>query len=413
MHSAMGDHDEKVVDDESASLIVRGTSPLSDAQEKALALLPILPCILSLTGASIVIYRILLKTKKRTPYLRILLGMSVFGILAVASFLMQPFLLPQETSHRVWASGNDATCTFLGFMFQLSISMVLYYGSLSFYFLAVVRYDVTDQQFARRFEPWIHCITIGFPLITASVGVGLGVYAEHDLGPVCWVSDYPRGCEMDADITCLSPLIGWIFGGGIMVLTLIAIIINNSLIFRHVRTTNRRTSASTLRPQNSSRKERAVAVQGALYVTTGIFCYLPTVLLRAIEAVQPDYLGGSPEGRLYVLFVLQALFLPSQNSIITLIFIRPRYKKCRSACPRRSRLWALHYALLGDKIRLITSSTRRATISASRSHFFNETSFSASPLHDPSISARGIGPPQQNEKKDEEESTTNHDSFER
>jgi hypothetical protein len=205
-----------------------------------------------------------------------------------------------------------------------------------------------------------------FPLITATVGAAFGVYAEHDLGPVCWVSDYPRGCEADSSVACLSPLIGWLFGGGVMVFALVAILVNNCLIFRHVQTTARRTNATTFYnvhrrfnetqttsrqpPRRNNQKVRAVAVQGAMYVATGLFCYFPTVLLRAIEAVQPDNLGGSPEGPLYVLFVMQAVFLPSQNSIITLIFIRPRYYKCRFACPDKSRQWAFRYALLGGEI---------------------------------------------------------------
>jgi len=163
-----------------------------------------------------------------------------------------------------------------------------------------------------------------------------------------------------------------------MVLSLIAIVVNNSLIFLHVQTTTRRTNntsfhntmqsiqhrvepatpmrrasssfSATRSPRPSNRKVRAVAIQGAMYVATGVFCYLPTVMLRAIEAVQPDNLGGSPEGRLYILLVMQAVFLPSQNSIIMLIFIRPRYQKCRTSCPHRSRLWAFRYALFGGKV---------------------------------------------------------------
>jgi len=334
---------------DTSSVIDRGTSPLSDAQEKALALLPILPSILSITGAAITICRIRYCYKKITPQLRILLGMSLFGILTVGSFVLQPFLLPQETSHRVWASGNDATCSFSGFMFQLSISMVLYYGSWSFYFMAVVRFGVSNKRFAKRYEPWIHVVAIFFPLTTASVGAALGVYAEHDIGPVCWVSNYPRGCEADPNIHCLSPMIGWIFGGGVMVLALIAILVDNIIIFHHVKKTTNRTITSSLNARNS-RKLRAVAIQGALYVCTGLFCYFPTVLLRAIEAVQPDDLGGSPERRLYPLLVMQALFLPSQNSIITLVFVGPRYFKTRASCPQWSRWRAVRYALVGGAI---------------------------------------------------------------
>lgn len=393
-------------------LIERGTSPLSDNQEKSLALLPIIPCILSISGALLMIYRIRCKDQRRssssrttTPYQRILLGMSVMGVLAVASFGMQPFLLPQHSSNRVWTRGNNASCAFSGFMFQLSISMVFYYSSLSFYFLAVVRFGLSDEAFAKRFEPFLHGLSLGFPLVTATIGAALGVYGEHDLSPMCWVSNYPRGCEENPDETCKSPLVGWIFGGGVMVLALVTILLNNVLIFCHVHkeaslshatsfaraqqqyrhdnngnnnnppypphdgcdgltvtpTTTpvpRTTTSSTRPPRNP--KVRAVAIQGAMYVATGIICYLPTVLLRAMEAMQSDESGGSSEGRLYPIFVLQALFLPSQNSIIALIFVHPRYVKCRSICPHKSRLWALLYAALGGNIPRTSASSRRA-----------------------------------------------------
>jgi hypothetical protein len=125
-------------------------------------------------------------------------------------------------------------------------------------------------------------------------------------------------------------LVGWIFGGGPMVLCLICIVVNNVLIFRHVQSTFRKSNShhgnfSLILSLKRSRHLQAVAIQGACYVCTGLFCYVPTVLLRAIESVQPDVLGGSPEGRLYVLLVLQAILLPSQNSIIMLIYIWPRY----------------------------------------------------------------------------------------
>jgi hypothetical protein len=96
----------------------------------------------------------------------------------------------------------------MGFMLQFSISMVLYYGSCSFYFLAVIRFAVSQEQFAKWYKPWIHGISIGFPLITASVGVVLGVYAEHNIAPLCWVSNYPKGWESNPQVDCKLPLVG-------------------------------------------------------------------------------------------------------------------------------------------------------------------------------------------------------------
>eukprot|EP00977_Amphora_coffeiformis_P010102 scaffold2357_cov167-Amphora_coffeaeformis.AAC.10 len=156
-----------------------------------------------------------------------------------------------------------------------------------------------------------------FGPFVATIGAALGVYHEHDIGPVCWVSNYPEGCEADETVACVSPIIGWIFGGGVTILSLVVIVVNNLLIFLHVWTTTRRTDSTTLqgivqnlqrqqeqqpqqhrqqsvdsssaepsrrgstRPSRQSiRKVRAVAWQGVMYVTTGVFCCNRGVLSR-------------------------------------------------------------------------------------------------------------------------------------
>ena len=156
-------------------------SSLSDAQEKALAILPFFPSLLSFLGSAQIVWMVL-TAKRKTPYRRILLGLSCSDILASFVYPWQSFLVPKATSQRVWAIGNDATCSALGFGQQVFFSSVWYNCMLSLYFLLTVRQGIKDPVLARRWEPFMHAISIGFPLITATMGAAIGWYHEVEIG---------------------------------------------------------------------------------------------------------------------------------------------------------------------------------------------------------------------------------------
>ena len=121
------------------SAVPRDISSLSDTQEIILSVLPIISGFLSMIGSFTIIYvewnlgRT--KRKKWTTYARLLIAMSCCYVVVSITFIIQPFLLPTKTSQRVWAFGNDSTCSVLGFLFQLSFAATLYNGFLSFYCL--------------------------------------------------------------------------------------------------------------------------------------------------------------------------------------------------------------------------------------------------------------------------------------
>jgi hypothetical protein len=196
-------------------------SSLSDAQDIALSLLPIAPPLLSITGSSIII-SLVVKSPKKSPYRRILLAMSCCDIVASITHSLRGFLLPKETSQRALAIGNDASCSAVGFFNQLSFSAFFYSGALSLYFLLTVRFGMKEDAFAKRIEPWLYGVSLGYPLITAMIGALVEVYHDNELGQGCWVTDYPEGCGDAAEGAedCKSPLIAWIFGGLPIVLIL-------------------------------------------------------------------------------------------------------------------------------------------------------------------------------------------------
>lgn len=98
---------------------------LSDQQERVLSILSLVFSLLSICGSTMIIARILRCRSYSTPYNRLMIGLSVSDI--VTSFVLGfgVFLLPEETSTRNWARGNETTCHMLGFFSQLAIVAVV------------------------------------------------------------------------------------------------------------------------------------------------------------------------------------------------------------------------------------------------------------------------------------------------
>mmetsp|Transcript_32296 Transcript_32296/g.78561 ORF Transcript_32296/g.78561 Transcript_32296/m.78561 type:complete len:136 (+) Transcript_32296:3461-3868(+) len=128
------------------------------------------------------------KSKPWTPYNRLLVAMSTYDIITSIALGASPFLYPKETSNKALVYGNDASCTFIGFVNQLSYSGTLYNGFLSVYFLLTARFGMQNNQIARRVEPAMHDFSVGYPMLTGFVGLFLGVYAKPEVGLGCWVN---------------------------------------------------------------------------------------------------------------------------------------------------------------------------------------------------------------------------------
>jgi hypothetical protein len=344
-------------------------STLTDTQEKILSLLPILPSLLSVFGSLTIVHMVLTSKRRSTPYKRLLLGMSVCDVVFSLSVPLWAFLLPNDTSHRVWAVGSDASCTVMGFFSQFSFSGILYNGMLSHYYLLTVRFAFRDVRIGRCAEPSMHILSIGFPAITAIIGAILGVYSDGEIGLQCWVDDYPRGCgvlEGESGVPCTSVLIAWIFGGWLMVFIILSMMINNVLIYRFVRQTiyRGRQRSSFVAGQgmdSQTRRVQAVATQGFLYVGSFVLTYTWQFILRIVEGSFGD---ASWESALFPIMVLNAIFMPSQGFFNLLIYVRPNYMRARKEFPEETKLWCFHRALHGNVIEPKNNS--RMQISASQ-----------------------------------------------
>ena len=155
----------------------------SNDQSKILSLIPLPPALLSILGSTCIIASIRRSKKRKGTYERIMLIMSVYDMLFTIVLVISPFL---TYSDKWWRSfGTPQTCNLIGTLFQMSLSNMMYYGALSFYFLLTIRFHMTQDTIAKRIEPWTHGVCILWPLVTSLVGAFLNWYDELEVRQNC------------------------------------------------------------------------------------------------------------------------------------------------------------------------------------------------------------------------------------
>jgi hypothetical protein len=330
-------------------------STLSDSQEKVLSVLLCFSALLSIAGSSSIVYKIIRNRRYSKPYHRTMLALSSSDVLASITCALFSFLMPK--GQRIWSFGNQATCSILGFLTQLTFMAAGCNCILSFYYLLTIRFGVNKrQQFAQRFEKPMHAINLSFFLITATVGVIKGFYSPIDVGFGCWVNDWPKGCDQTGG--CLSQRIGIIYAGIPILFSFVSILINNVMIYRYVSSIFKSldrgtTQGMTAKEAIAARKLRnlddnkikEVATQGFLYVGSFLFCYIPATVLRLIEAFTYNYDDSS----IYWLLLITAITLPLQGFFNMFIYNRSYYVRIRAENPGLTWLQAIRSALLDSK----------------------------------------------------------------
>lgn len=330
---------------------------LTRSQEAILCVILFNSASLSIFGSSCITYQVLSSRKEKplTPYRRIMLGMSLCDIINSTFMPLQAILVPKGSSDHHWASGNDATCSALGFFLQFGFSVAFYNGMLSFYYLFTIRLGFTQKR-VERWEPFMHGISILYPLLTAVVGLALGAYHELDLGSGCWLSDYPEGCQIDPDKRCESDRLAWIFAGVPVVSSFFFILINNLLIYLRVKKILSRGMRHSIEQRSSlhssalgdrqARRKRAVAVQAFLYVAAYFFTMTWAVIVRILESNRPK--EEEETGTFFPLLVLTNMFTPLQGFFNLFVYSRPRFLRFCEENPDKSRLWALNRTVFGE-----------------------------------------------------------------
>lgn len=340
---------------------------LSQSLEGFLDSCTVASAVLSLVGSSCILYTILMRESQ--PHLeknkwfgtdsfeRIMVALSLFDIVTSFSFALQPFLIQKGSS--AFSFGNALSCRFMGTMQQIGTASIFYYGLLSYYYLLVIRFRVPKTTIAKRVEPFFHILGTGFPLATGVCGFALDMYNPLDAFSGCWVAYYPKGCVGDE---CYGDVIAWIYMGIWFFFFSISVVVNNLVVYFHIRqkyaptrhlqswesNEHRSSTITSQRDENDetaaeqSRLIRQVATQGFLFVFAFFFSTIPFFTMRFMEQFKSIPLQNI---EFFPLWLLQSISIPSMGLINALIFYRPRYIAARTANGSVSRWMAFRKAL--------------------------------------------------------------------
>lgn len=220
-------------------------------------------------------------------------------------------------------------------MTQLSFAAVAYNASLSFYYVATLKWGVTAEDFAAKYEAFIHGLIVFVFLFTATAGVPLNMYREMKLGEIttvysvgcgqacfstnvpslsifhrkgmgCWIADVPKGCWTDGG--CVGPTIEWLYGGLLLMLTIVSLPINYLLIYCHVK---RSLHVGGARSRAQQVQIHRLGMQCFLYVAGFYVAFTPQLMIRILgSSYGYDF---SRESEIYGLLVVDSIVFPLQG----------------------------------------------------------------------------------------------------
>lgn len=167
---------------------------LTRGQRVWLAMLPKVSSIFSLFGSMWIIIEVASeRRKRRAPYHRLLLAMSVYDVLESVWNFGSTWPIPKGSDDVMWAVGNTATCTAQGFFLTLSSAVPLYNAMLSLYYVLVINYNYSDTKLRAFAEPAMHIFCFVWAFGTALYSALAGLMNNANLW--CWIAPFPSDCK--------------------------------------------------------------------------------------------------------------------------------------------------------------------------------------------------------------------------
>jgi hypothetical protein len=282
---------------------------------------------------------------KYTTMHRVLLGMSVFDLVADAWFFVGTWALPVGTPNAYDPRGNDATCTSQGFFLQSGLSIPIYQMSLvAYYYLSVCKSWKEERQF-KRYQ-WL------FHLPPAIFGVTTALYGAiddqfHPAGLWCFFAGTDQSLALIFGLFYAPLWLSFIITGVLM-----------GLIYRHVRqqenrvarytfvgrisssfrrrkggaanaaagntggTTARRTAAAPSSNAAERKFSKSVLHQSVFYSTAFYLTFIFPTILRFYQLANPTQVAPP-----YPMLYLMGFFLPLQGFFNLHIYKRHAIQK--------------------------------------------------------------------------------------
>ena len=94
--------------------------------------------------------------------------------------------------------GNQATCTAQGLVYVAGTrTAFLYFSSLCIYYLASIRFKMSESQMRKRVEPWIHCYILCSTTAVSTLCIASKFINPSPDRPWCAPLQYPWYCDVD------------------------------------------------------------------------------------------------------------------------------------------------------------------------------------------------------------------------
>jgi len=137
-----------------------------------------------------------------SPYHRIIFGITLSDWSQSLSLLIGPFVPPASVPQAFWAVGNQFTCTSNGLLFTLGVTCTpMYAFFLCFFCLCKVKWSMTNEIFAKKFEWKIHIFICLFNIVISTAALASKSYNTHSAsGSVCALANTPTGCKQHPEI---------------------------------------------------------------------------------------------------------------------------------------------------------------------------------------------------------------------
>ena len=114
----------------------------SDLQLQILAVVPKITATISIPCSIFIIKEVITDHRKLKgkPIQRALMGMSIIDVLASSGWWLSTWAVPKDSPvDAAFATGNQMSCSYQGFLLQVAIGAPLYNSSLALYYLLVIR----------------------------------------------------------------------------------------------------------------------------------------------------------------------------------------------------------------------------------------------------------------------------------
>lgn len=173
--------------------------------------------------------------KLNTPYKRYVLGMCVGDMSQSLGLIIGPFMVPKEMNSVLGlARGNAATCDVDGSLIVFGILCTcLYLLGLMLSYLCVIKYNIRNEIFLKRWDKMVHFVALGYPFSCCIYLVLSKSFNATNRAGLCLISQSPMGCIGDEcrGYHYRTQAFGLVFIAGLMIimgnLTCMAMIVHH------------------------------------------------------------------------------------------------------------------------------------------------------------------------------------------